>query len=313
MRIIRGFHNLKPEHRGSVATIGNFDGVHLGHRAVLERLRYHRQRLALPSTVILFEPQPLEFFTPQVAPARLTRLRDKLATFGECGVDRVVLMRFGAALAAMPARDFADALLIDGLGVRYLLVGDDFRFGRGREGDFDLLRAMGEGAGFEVEDLNTITHFDERISSTRIRGALARGDLDLARRLLGHPYRICGRVGHGQARGRSIGYPTANVDLKRIISPVRGVFAVWVQGVAESPWPGVANVGNRPTVGGDPRCLLEVHLFDYAGDLYGRLIRVEFALKLRDERRFESFDALKEQIDRDAAAAREYLAAHQAL
>ncbi len=311
MRVFRGLHNLDPGHRGCVATIGNFDGVHLGHRAVFVRLLEKGATLALPATVITFEPQALEYFAPQAAPARLTRLREKLAALADCGIERVLLLRFGPKLARLGAREFVQRLLVDALGVRHLLVGDDFRFGRGREGDFDLLREMGREHGFAVEDLHTVNHCGERVSSTRIREALARGDLELARHLLGRPYRICGRVGHGDKRGRTIGYPTANVNLHRRVSPLRGVYAVMVGGVADQPWPGVANVGTRPTVPWDGRLgelyLLEVHLFDFAGDLYGRHLDVEFRLKLRDEKRFGSFEELETQIARDSTAARAYL------
>lgn len=311
MRVFRGLHNLDPGHRGCVATIGNFDGVHLGHRAVFVRLLEKGAALALPATVITFEPQALEYFAPQAAPARLTRLREKLAALADCGIEQVLLLRFGPKLARLGAREFVQRLLVEALGVRHLLVGDDFRFGRGREGDFGLLREMGGEHGFAVEDLHTVNHGGERVSSTRIREALARGDLELARHLLGRPYRICGRVGHGDKRGRTIGYPTANVNLHRRVSPLRGVYAVMVGGVADRPWPGVANVGTRPTVPWEGRLgglyLLEVHLFDFAGDLYGRHLEVEFRLKLRDEKRFGSFDELETQIARDSVAARAYL------
>lgn len=310
MRVIRGLHNLRPDHHGCVATIGNFDGVHLGHRAVFHRLRDKGRTLELPVTVITFEPQPLELFAPDSAPARLTRLREKLAALAEEDIDQVVVLEFGPRFARMGARDFVRGLLVDGLGVRHLLVGDDFRFGRGREGDYALLQAMGRDHGFAVENLHTVTLGEERVSSTRIRDALARGDLELARHLLGRPYRICGRIAHGDKRGRTIGYPTANVDLHRRASPLRGVYAVVVHGLADHPWPGVANIGFRPTVGGTRRHLLEVHLFDFQGEIYGRHVQVEFRLKLRDEKKFESFDALRLQIDRDAAAAREYLLPH---
>jgi riboflavin kinase/FMN adenylyltransferase len=292
MQVIRGQHNLRPCHLGCAATIGNFDGVHLGHRAVLRRLLAKGRELGLPATVITFEPQPMELFAPEAAPPRLTRLREK---------------EFGPKLAAMGATVFVRDLLVSGLGTRYLLVGDDFRFGRGREGDYNLLESMGRQHGFLVEDLHAITVGDERVSSTRIRDALARGDLDLARHLLGRPYRICGRVSHGDKRGRSIGYPTANLNLHRRASPLRGVFAVLTHGVDDRPWPGVANLGTRPTVTGGKDCLLEVHLFDLAGELYGRRLEVEFRLKLRDERKFGSFTELKQQIGLDAAAARQFL------
>jgi riboflavin kinase/FMN adenylyltransferase len=307
MRLIRGLHNLRARHRGCVATIGNFDGVHLGHRAIFQRLLAKGRELGLPATVITFEPHPMELFAPGAAPARLTRLREKLAAIGDAGIEQVVLLEFGHKLAAMGARDFVRELLVSGLGTRHLLVGDDFRFGHGRDGDYRLLEEMGQEHGFSVEDLHTITIAEERVSSTRIREALSRGDLDLARHLLGRPYRMCGRVSHGDKRGRSIGYPTANVNLHRRASPLRGVFAVVVHGVSDHPWPGVANVGVRPTVGGGTIYLLEIHLFDFAADIYGRQLEVEFRLKLRDERKFDSFEALKLQIGRDAAAARQYL------
>jgi len=258
--------------------------------------------------VITFEPQPMEFFNPDVAPARLTRLREKIAAISDDGIERIMLLEFGPRLAAMAAREFVDRLLVQGLGVRFLLVGDDFRFGHKRVGNFELLRSVGAEQGFEVENLHTIKHGEERVSSTRVREALARGDLEQARHLLGRPYCIQGRVAHGDKRGRTIGFPTANIHLHRRLSPVSGVYAVSVRGVGDAQLPGVANVGKRPTVGGtEPR--LEVHLLDFDGDLYGAHLEVEFRLKLREERPFESFDALKEQIARDAAAARQYLTA----
>ena len=304
MQVIRGLHNLRPWHRGCVATIGNFDGVHLGHQAVFRHLREQADRFALPATVVTFEPQPMEFFAPDRAPARLTRLREKLMAFRDSRIDRVVLLEFGPRLAAMPAPRFIRELLLDGLGVRYLFVGDDFRFGYDRAGDIGLLRQAGREHGFQVENMNTFLVGEERVSSTRIREALARGDLEQAAHNLGRPYRICGRVAHGDARGRTIGFPTANIDLHRRVSPLSGVYAVTVLDLEERPLPGVANIGNRPTVAGDPRYLLEVHLFDFDRQIYGAHVQVEFHRKLRDERRFDSFQALKEQIKRDSREAR---------
>ena len=307
MQIIRGLHNLRPPHRGCVATIGNFDGVHVGHLAVFRNLIAHGRELGLPATVITFEPQPLEYFSRETAPARLTRLREKLQALRDVGIERVVVLEFGPKLARMEAHQFVQELLVDGLAVRLLFVGDDFRFGRGRSGDFHLLEDMGRRHGFTVRNLNTVTHGDSRVSSTRIRRALTDGDLKTAERLLGRPYRICGRVAHGEERGRKIGFPTANVDLHRKVSPLRGVFAVLVHGLADRPLPGVANIGTRPTVTGDSRYLLEVHLFDFAERIYGAHVQVEFRRKLRDERRFPSFDALRQQIELDARSAREIL------
>jgi riboflavin kinase/FMN adenylyltransferase len=306
MQVIRGLHNLRAEHRGCVATIGNFDGVHLGHQAVFRHLRERAAAFGLPTTVVTFEPQPMEYFAPDAAPARLTRVREKLQALKDAGIDRVVLLEFGRKLAAMSARQFVQELLVIGLDVKFLYVGDDFRFGRGRVGDIELLRQTGEAHGFEVANMNTFMDGEARVSSTRIREALAQGDLALAERNLGRPYRICGRVAHGDARGRTIGFPTANIDLHRKVSPVHGVFAVMVYGLAEAPLPGVANIGNRPTVTGDSRYLLEVHLFDFARTIYGEHVQVEFRKRLRDERRFESFEALRRQILLDAAQARSF-------
>jgi len=304
MQVIRGLHNLRPEHRGCVATIGNFDGVHLGHQAVFRHLRERAEEHGLPTTVITFEPQPQEFFSPDKAPARLTRLREKLQVMKQSQIDRVMLLEFNAKLAAMRADAFVEQLLVKGLGVRFLYVGDDFRFGKGREGDFHTLERAGQEHGFEVASMDTFAVGRERVSSTRIRQALTEGDLQTAERLLGRPYRICGRVAHGDERGRTIGFPTANIDLHRRVSPLHGVFAVTVYGPGDGPLPGVANIGTRPTVRGDTRYLLEVHLFDFDRRIYGAHVEVEFRRKLRDEQRFDSFEALRRQIEQDAQAAR---------
>lgn len=309
MILIRGMHNLRAWHRGCVATLGNFDGVHLGHQAVFGHLLDKGRAYGLPDTVISFEPQPQEYFQPDLAPARLTRLREKLAALRTAGIQRVLVLEFNARLAALAAADFVDQILVDGLGIRFLLVGDDFRFGRGRQGDFTLLQRLGEQRGFQVENLNTFRVSADRVSSTRVREALARGDLETAAQLLGRPYRIHGRVGHGDKRGRTLGFPTANINLHRRVSPVRGVFAVRVWGLGPEPRPGVANIGTRPTLAGVPRTLLEVHLFDFAADLYGAQVQVEPVGRLRDEQRFASVDALRRQIARDAEQARALLGA----
>jgi riboflavin kinase/FMN adenylyltransferase len=308
MQIIRGLHNLRSEHRGCVATIGNFDGVHLGHQAVFRYLLQKGQELGLPATVITFEPQPMEYFAPNKAPARLTRMREKLQAIHDTGVDRVVLLEFGAKMAAMSADDFVQELLVQGLDVRYLFVGDDFRFGNGRSGDIELLRRVGEASGFAVENMTTFAVGEERVSSTRIREALARGELELAAHNLGRPYTICGRVAHGDERGRTIGFPTANIDLHRKVSPLHGVYAVLVHGLEEGPRLAVANIGTRPTVEGDSRYLLEVHLFDFSRTIYGEHVEVEFLKKLREERRFDSFELLRQQIELDVMEAADYFA-----
>ena len=308
MELVRGLHNLRPRHRGCVATIGNFDGVHAGHRAILKRLKTHGERLGMPVCVVIFEPQPREFFAPQSAPPRLTRLRDKLALLEEQGVDRVLCLAFNRRLRELAADEFIQQVLIDGLGVKHLEVGDDFRFGCDRAGDFNLLKQWGQRKGFTVESADTIADNGERVSSTRVRQVLAEADFDMAERLLGRPFSITGRVLHGQKLGRTLGAPTANVQLKRISAPLNGVYRVSVEldGVRQL---GVANIGARPTVGGDGRPHLEVHLLDFSGDLYGRRITVVFHEKLRDEQRFDSLQALQDAIKADFDTARAQWAA----
>ncbi|WP_434772604.1 bifunctional riboflavin kinase/FAD synthetase [Pseudomonas entomophila] len=303
MQLVRGLHNLRPEHRGCVATIGNFDGVHRGHQAILARLRERGQALGLPTCVVVFEPQPREYFAPDSAPPRLSRLRDKLALLAEAGIDRVLCLPFNRRLSQLDARQFVETILVDGLGARHVEVGDDFRFGCDRAGDFDFLVKAGQRHGFSVEAAETIEQDGMRVSSTQVRKALAAGDFELAARLLGRPYQISGRVLHGQKLARQLGWPTANVQLKRRRVPLVGVYltSAVIDGKA---WPGVANIGVRPSVAGDGRPHLEIHLLDYAGDLYGRRLTVEFHHKLREEQRFASLEALKSAIDADVAAAR---------
>jgi len=303
LELVRGIHNLHPRHRGCTATIGNFDGVHLGHQAVLGQLSEHAEMLRLPVTVIMFEPQPREYFTPERVPPRLTRLREKLEALRRFGVDRVLCLRFGDFLANLLPEEFIRIILLEGLAVKYLVVGDDFRFGRDRAGNFTLLERAGAAHGFPVVNMHTFNIDGERVSSTRVREALAAGDLAAAESLLGRPYRMSGRVAHGDKRGRTIGFPTANIFLHRSATPVQGVFVVELFGVEGEPVRGVANVGNRPTVDGT-RSLLEVHLFDFNRDIYGRHVQVDFLHKIRGERRFESIDALRRQIEDDATKAR---------
>jgi riboflavin kinase/FMN adenylyltransferase len=305
MRLIRGLHNLRPADREVAATIGNFDGVHLGHQAVLGQLAERAADLALPTTVITFEPQPQENFAPGSAPPRLTRLREKVVALRRYAVDRVLCLRFDARLASLAAGEFVQRILVDGLAVRYLVVGDDFRFGKGRSGDFDTLVRAGRDHGFQVAHMHTFDIGGQRVSSTRVRAALAAGDLALAEQLLGRPYRMLGRVAHGDKRGRTIDFPTANIFLHRHSTPVSGVFAVEMFGLDPEPVQGVANVGTRPTVDGT-RTLLEVHLFDFDQDIYGRHVAVDFLHRIRDERKFESFEALKRQIAEDVVQARRF-------
>lgn len=308
MELIRGRHNLRPRHRGCVVTIGNFDGVHLGHQAVISQLHRRAVERELPSCVMTFEPHPREFFDHGRAPARLSRLRDKVAALTALGVDRLLLLRFDAALAALEPQAFIDRLLVAGLGARDVVVGDDFRFGHARRGDYAWLARAGHDTGFAVETAETRMVDGERISSTRVRRALAAGDLDYAARLLGGPYTIRGRVIHGEKLGRTLGFPTANIALDGYRLPLTGIFAVLAWDASGRRFPGVANLGWRPTVGGT-RPLLEVHAFDFDGDLYGAHLCVQLLARLRPEERFESVAAMTERMHEDARAARDLLAA----
>ena len=306
MELIRGAHNLEARHRGCVATIGNYDGLHLGHAQVLRRLVERARDDGLPSLGMVFEPTPLEFFSGEQAPARLSTLREKIERCREIGIDRFFVVRFGWVLAEMSPEQFIRSLLVEGIGVRHLVVGDDFRFGRDRSGDFSTLEVAGRSQGFDVVDTPSYSVDGIRVSSTLIREALAKGDLELAERFLGRHYAMSGRVVRGDRLGRKLGYPTANLRVGRQRSPLTGVYAVRVHGLGPLR-DGVASLGTRPTVGGT-EMRLEVHIFDFDERIYGRHIRVEFIDRLRDEQRFESVETMIEQLDRDAMKARELLA-----
>ncbi|WP_294912227.1 bifunctional riboflavin kinase/FAD synthetase [Tatumella sp. UBA2305] len=305
MKFIRGLHNLSKQHQGCVLTIGNFDGVHRGHQALLTQLCEEGRKRHLPVVVMLFEPQPLEFFARGQVPARLTRLREKIHFLEQAGVDTVLCVRFDSAFSALTADDFIHDILVDKLDVRFLTVGDDFRFGAGREGDFLLLQEAGRRYRFEIANTLTFCHEGQRVSSTKVREALAADDFAAAERLLGRPYAISGKVIHGDALGRTLGFPTANIPLRRSVAPVKGVFAVEVQGLHGGPFYGVANIGTRPTVKGI-RQQLEVNLLDVNINLYGRHISVVLRHKIRNEQRFASLDELKAQIAKDVVTAREF-------
>jgi len=292
--------------RGSVVCIGAFDGVHLGHRAVLARVRGRACELNLDAVVVSFEPLPREFFAHGRAVARLSNVREKIEQFREAQVDRALLLRFNTALAAMSAQDFVERVLVRRLNAREVWVGEGFRFGHARGGDVDLLQRLGREHGFTAQALEPVVVEGERISSSAIREALAGGSFALAARWLGRPFAIGGHVVRGQQLGRKLGYPTANVRLGSRTSPVDGIFAVRVHGIDDSVRPGVASLGVRPTVNGKEP-LLEAHVFDFDGDLYGRRIQVEFVEKLRDEEKFSDLDAMVKQIDRDAEQARDIL------
>lgn len=300
MELIRGLHNLRPRHRGCVVTMGAFDGVHRGHQAVLHSLMAKGRELELPSAVVVFEPLPREYFAPLEAPPRLMSFREKFVALAELGIDRLLRVRFDERLRRTQPKQFVEQVIVGGLGAGFVLIGDDSRFGRDRGGDEELLRAGGERFGYSVAATSTILEGAERISSTRIREALGQSRFDEAERLLGRPYSITGRVVMGQQLGRLLDAPTANIQLRRIRAPLSGVYTVQVQGVeAGRSWPGIANIGVRPTIGDLVQAVLEVHLFDFSGDIYHRNLTVQFQHKLRDEIKFESLEALKAQIQRD--------------
>lgn len=295
---------------GCVATIGVFDGVHRGHQRILGRVVEEARARGTASLVFTFEPTPREYFARSSPPARLTRFREKFALLAGLGLQWMFCPRFDARLEALGPAEFVDRLLVGTLGVRHLVVGDDFRFARGRAGTIVDLAAAGVQAGFTVEQVGSVVADGERVSSTAVREALARGDMARARQLLGRDYAMTGRVVRGSRLGRQLGMPTANVNLCRRASPVAGIFAVRVRlaGLVPQPLPGVASVGTRPTVAGvEP--LLEVHVFDFDRDLYGRYIQVEFVSRLRDEVKFPDLPSLQRQMHQDAAMARRILAA----
>lgn len=302
MEFIRGIHNLQPHHYGCLLAIGNFDGFHRGHQAIISQLQ--AENSSLPVMVVIFEPQPQEYFAGAAAPARLTQLRDKVKYLAAAGVDTILCIPFNNSVAALSANTFVSDLLVKKLGVRYICVGEDFRFGAYRQGDFSLLQQVGISAGFKVMSITTYTEGGRRISSTLVREALALDKLSEAELLMGHPYHISGRVVHGNALGRTIGFPTANILLKGRQMPVNGVYAVKVNGLGRHPIIGVANIGTRPTVAGLHQ-QLEVYLLDFAQDLYGYYIEVVICTKIRNEQKFHSLDELKQQIANDVMITRE--------
>lgn len=310
MELIRGTSGLKPRHRGCVATIGNFDGVHRGHQAIVERVRQYAAELSLASVVITFEPLPQEFFAPQAASPRLTRFREKYELLAALKIDRLLLLRFNQKLAQLSADEFINKILVQGLGIRHLVVGDDFRFGKQRAGDFAMLVQAGEANNFTVENTPTYDVDGRRVSSTWVREALLVGDMPLAEKLLGQPYHLSGTVVHGDKRGRQLGFPTANFYLHRKSAPVNGVFAVIARGPQCESVFGVANVGSRPTVDGG-RCRLEVHLFNFDRDIYGQHWQVQLVHFIRPEQKFDGLEALKDQIAKDMQTAKAFFSNHK--
>tara|TARA_R110000868_G_scaffold410505_2_gene698767 strand:+ start:17355 stop:18269 length:915 start_codon:yes stop_codon:yes gene_type:complete len=302
MKLIRDLQSTSCFPNGSVVTIGNFDGVHLGHQAVLSQVLKKAEQLALPVVILTFEPQPLEYFKGDAAPARLMRLREKIVALQEYPVDSLVVLKFNERLANLSADDFIQQILVEQLNVKHLVVGDDFQFGHDRQGDFSLLQQQ----DFTVENTHTVSLDDRRISSSWVRETLQAGDLAKTAALLDRPFSMMGKVTHGHKRGRTIGIPTANLYTHRAVTPIRGVYAVKVKGLPEGELMGVANVGTRPTVDEGTRTLLEIHLFDFDRDIYGEQIAVEFCLKLRDEKRFDDFGELKAQIYQDVDDAKAF-------
>lgn len=308
MQILRGLHS--PDRRPVALTIGNFDGVHLGHQALLNELRAVAQARGLETAVVVFEPHPREFFTPQQAPARLSSLREKLEFFAGMGMDRVHVCRFDARFAQMSAANFINALY-EKLSARFVLIGDDFRFGSGRGGDFALMEMIGAQLGFEVQSVRSVTHDGVRISSTAIRAMLVAGQMRTAQRYLGRHYSISGRVIHGDRLGRKLGFPTANIQMKHNRPPLTGIYVVQVHGEGLGVLQGVASLGVRPTVKQDGRPVLEVHLFEFSQQIYRKHLRVEFLQKLRDEEKYPDVDTLTHHIALDVAHAKTWFAQHE--
>lgn len=304
MKFIRGLHQFKEPLAESVITIGNFDGVHLGHQKLIEKVVQLAKMQKIPSVLIAFEPHPKEFFSKKPNP-HLMGLRDKYKKLKQLGIDYFICVHFNAAFAAIEAKDFVEQILLKKLGMRAIVLGDDFRFGARRQGDIELLKHLGGVHGFSVHQQPTLSINGERVSSTRVRKTLAEGDLDLTQQLLGRNYSISGRVTYGDQRGRTLGYPTANIALRPKYVPMTGVFIVQVRGLSDKLLPGVANLGVRPMFPGD-NYLLETNIFDFDESIYGRLIEVEFLQKIRGEMIFASLSLLIAQMNQDAALARAY-------
>ena len=305
MQLIRHINNFNYDSEGCVATIGNFDGVHLGHQKVLRKIITQSKSLNLPSMVITFEPTAKEYFLKKHAPARLTNFREKFYQIRDLGIDKFICLHFNHAFSNLPAETFIKEVLVSALKIKHLTVGDNFRFGKDRKGDFTLLKTYANKLGFQVSDTNSYNHMDLRVSSTLIREYLTNGALLRAEEMLGRKYSMTGRVMHGDKNGRKIGFPTANIPIKRKKSAVSGVFAVDIIMEDSSVFHGVANIGHRPTVGGT-RTQIEVHMFEFSQNIYGSLVKVIFRKKLREEKKFDSFEDLKVQIEKDSQTAKDF-------
>jgi riboflavin kinase/FMN adenylyltransferase len=307
MEFVRGLHNVRPQHRGCVLTIGAFDGVHRGHQEMLRVLRVQADAKGLPAAMLSFEPTPREYFAKGTPPARLTRFREKCEALREYGLDRFICLRFDEHMRAMSPKEFIEGVLVKTLGARHVVVGHDFRFARDHHGSVATLHEFGARCGFEISEVPPFELDGERVSSSLIRETLRAGDLPRAAKFLGRPYRITGKVIAGAKLGRQLGFPTANLRPRRRATPVAGVFAIRVSGCGLKDAPGVANLGTRPAINGG-ELLLEAHVFDFGGDLYGAHLHVDFIARLRDELWFPNVEELVAQIHRDAAQARAILA-----
>ncbi len=307
MQLIRGLHNLTRSLPPCAVTIGNFDGIHLGHQHVLKQLKDAARQRNLPTAVVIFEPQPIEFFAPDKAPRRLSRFREKLTYLRSQAIDYLLCLKFDRRLANLEANDFVKTILVDGLNTHHLVIGDDFRFGKNRLGDFVLLRERGREFGFDVENSDTLLIAGHRVSSTRIRASIQDDDFEQAEQLLGRPYSLSGKISHGKKLGRELGFPTINIKMGDKTLIVKGIFAVRVKGIDNRVLHGVASIGTRPTVNGVDT-ILEVYILDFNEDVYGCCVEVEFLHKIRDEEKFDSLEELTSHIANDIKLAKNYFA-----
>jgi riboflavin kinase/FMN adenylyltransferase len=306
MRVIRGLTHLGPFEKGCVMTIGNFDGLHLGHQTVIHQLLEKGRQLHLPTLAVIFEPQPLEYFLGEKAPPRLMRLREKILYFSKSPIHTLVILPFKKTLADYDANLFIETLLVRTLNVKYLVIGHDFHFGKNRQGNFALLKEKGKEWGFEVDSTAPYQQQGHRISSTLVRNALQAGELQQTRTMLGRDYSVCGRVAHGDKRGRLLGFPTANIKMFRKNSPINGVFAITMTGIHLTEIQGIANIGTRPTFTGNTMVILEVHLFNFNQMIYGHYVEVSFKTKIRDEKCFHNLTDLKQQITHDIVSVKDF-------
>jgi riboflavin kinase/FMN adenylyltransferase len=305
MQLIRGLHNLTQPLPPSAVTIGNFDGIHLGHQQVLQQLKTIADKSALCSTVIIFEPQPIEYFAPDKAPKRLSRFREKIAYLRSHKIDYLLCLKFDQSFSELRAEEFVQDLLVNRLSTQHLVIGDDFRFGKNRSGDFESLKCYGKQYGFKVDNTETLLFDDIRVSSTRIRESIQNDDFTLAADLLGRPYSLSGKVSHGQKLGRQLGFPTINIKMGSKTLIVKGIFAVIVKGIDNRVLQGVASLGTRPTVNGVDS-ILEVYILDFNQDVYGYGVEVDFLHKIREEKKFNSLEELKVNIKQDIVLAKQY-------